>query len=161
MISVVKAKQNWNVGDIFCIRLKDARLVTGQVIGREPDMPPCATVALFDKTIVADEVGNDDVDLSSNEVFSVLFVTEKFLNDGSWACIGSSSLLTKLQPNNYEQHRSAGFIGAKIIGNAIVDEFVNAYFGLVPWDKWHDPNYLDSLLLAGHTKPIDRIIYKD
>ena len=38
--------------------------------------------------------------------------------------------------------------------------FLNATFGLEPWDNWKDPNYLDSLLLDPTTRPADVILKK-
>jgi len=32
--------------------------------------------------------------------------------------------------------------------------------GLHPWDAWHDPNYMDGLLLHPGLKPHHRLVYK-
>ena len=48
-------------------------------------------------------------------------------------------------------------IGAKIIGSGIVNEFVEAFYGLVPWDDWKAPHYLDSLLISEAAKPVYRL----
>ena len=59
-----------------------------------------------------------------------------------------------------EPLRASGFIGATITGSGIVDDFVNAFHGLAPWDDWHDPRYLDTLLLDPSKKPRG-LVYKD
>jgi len=48
----------------------------------------------------------------------------------------------------------------KIVGSANIAEFLNAYYGLVPWDDWADPNYLDKLLISPDKKP-KNIIFKN
>lgn len=42
----------------------------------------------------------------------------------------------------------------------IVRQFLNAAFGLAPWDDWKDPSYLDSLLLDPATRPA-KVVYKE
>jgi hypothetical protein len=32
-------------------------------------------------------------------------------------------------------------------------EFAEAFRGLIPWDDWADPNYLDKLLISPDLKP--------
>jgi len=46
-----------------------------------------------------------------------------------------------------------------VIGSAIVNEFLNAYYALQPWDDWKDPHYLDSLLVSPDKKPT-KLLYK-
>jgi regulator of RNase E activity RraB len=60
----------------------------------------------------------------------------------------------------YEHLRSNGFVGAKIIGSGIVNRFLNAYYGFEAWDDWHDPNYLDTLLISPTKRPKHPILKK-
>jgi hypothetical protein len=53
-----------------------------------------------------------------------------------------------------------GFVGASVHGSGILNEFVNAFYGLTPWDDWHDPYYLDHLLVSPEKKPVQRLVYK-
>lgn len=43
-------------------------------------------------------------------------------------------------------------------GIPIEDDFIKAYFSLAPWDDWHDPEYLDKLLISPDKKPENLII---
>lgn len=36
---------------------------------------------------------------------------------------------------------------------------MNAYYSLVPWNSFHDPNYLDSLLISIDKKP-NKVVLK-
>ena len=45
-------------------------------------------------------------------------------------------------------------------GIPIEDDFIKAYFSLAPWDDWHDPEYLDKLLISPDKKP-ESLIYKN
>ena len=45
-------------------------------------------------------------------------------------------------------------------GIPIEDDFIKAYFSLAPWDDWHDPEYLDKLLISPDKKP-ENLIYKN
>ena len=51
-------------------------------------------------------------------------------------------------------------IGINTEGSAIIDDFIKAYFSLAPWDDWHDPEYLDKLLISPDKKP-ENLIYKN
>jgi hypothetical protein len=53
----------------------------------------------------------------------------------------------------YESLRNKGFVGAKVVGSKNVNELLNAYYGLSPWDDWKDPTYLDKLLISPEKKP--------
>jgi hypothetical protein len=59
----------------------------------------------------------------------------------------------------YERLRAQGFVGAKVRGSAVVEEFVNAFYGLMPWDDWYVPDYLDDFLVSPDKKPDQRLVY--
>ena len=62
--------------------------------------------------------------------------------------------------NPHSDLESREFVGAKIIGSGIMQKFLDAYFGLIAWDKWQDPNYLDKLLLPGVPRPANAVLVK-
>jgi len=151
-------KQKWSIGDLFAIPRKDGRYIAGQVIGREPEVLNSVSVALFDE--VRDQPEQvASVSLSEDRLFSSLFATRDLLDSGYWKVVHNRpvSVPTRLFP--FERTRASGFVGAKVIGSAIVNEFVNAYFALVPWDDWKDPTYLDKLLVSPAKKPV-RLLLK-
>ena len=152
-----KKKQRWKLGDVFAIPTMDGRLVPGQIIGREAEVLNSVTIALFDQQV--DHVSKiDTADLAEVMVFSVLFVTRDLLDSGVWSIAANRPIRIPQDKFPYEEKRECGFIGAKVIGSAIVTKFVNAYFGLAPWDDWKDPNYLDKLLISPEKKPTGIIL---
>jgi hypothetical protein len=154
-------RQSWQVGDVFAIPTSDGQVAIGQVIGREPDMMRSATVALFDERHASPDAARLDGALIPKTVFAVLFATTNHLDSGAWPVIDRREVAVDPRRNPYEHTRSSGFVGATVTGANIVNEFVNAFYGLVPWDDWQDPNYLDSLLISKDVKPVGRLIYKN
>lgn len=154
-------RRRWQVGDVFTISASDGQVVVGQVVGQEPDLLPSATVALFDERHASADVARLQASLSPNTLFAVLFVTKNHLDSGDWPVIDNRKVEIDLRKNPFEHTRSKDFIGAKVFGADIVNEFVNAFYGLVPWDDWKDPNYLDSLLISKDVKPVERLIFKN
>src|SRR5215471_2046593 len=94
-----------------------------------------------------------ETNLSSSGVFSVVFATRDLLDSGAWRIVGRRPVELPSEMFPYENTREAGWVGAKVIGSGNLNEFVNAYFGLTPWDDWKDPTYLDKLLISPDKKP--------
>lgn len=143
---------------MFLIPLRDGDTCPGQVIGREPQALNSATIALFDRKgppLQSSDVG----ELHRGDIFSLLFVTRDYLDCGQWPVIGETESTVPAGEHPYEATRDSGFIGAKISGSAIVQEFVDAFYGLAPWDDWYLPDYLDAFLLAPEKKPEGRLVY--
>ena len=155
-----KKRQRWEVGDLFCVPTMDAKQALGQVIGQEPDVLNSVAVALFDQQYVAVA----DVPIGSppapDRVYSVLFTTPDLLDSGAWTVVGKAHVQLGRGVYPYEHLRGNGFVGAKVIGSGIVTKFVNAFYGLTPWDDWYDPSYLDQLLISPEKRPSNRLILK-
>jgi hypothetical protein len=153
-----KQIQDWTVGSVFLLPLMDGEACLGQVIGRTPGLLNSVAIALFDckKNWAAGEVFPA---LTVDLIFSAIYVTRDLLDSGRWAVIGDQrvGLSAELQP--YEHLRDRGFIGAKVRGSANVEEFANAFYGLMPWDDWYVPDYLDEFLLSADKKPLNRLVY--
>lgn len=156
-----KARKKWKAGDIFAIPLNDGRFSAGQVVGVESDMPESATIALFDKPVEYASRESVCPELQGSTVYSSLFATVDHLQSGAWMCVCNEAIQTEVRPKDFYTHQASGWIGARVIGSAIISEFVNAYYGLAPWDNWHDPNFLDTLLWSKDFKPVGRLVYKN
>ncbi|WP_374604694.1 hypothetical protein [Arenimonas sp.] len=154
-MSARRKKHPWVIGDVFLVPLRDGSHCPGQVVGREPDLLNCVAIALFD----ARGAWSESWEPAADSIFSKLFVSRDALDLGQWPVVGrrASALARPGMPN--ESLRDVGFVGAKVVGSDIVDEFVNAYFGLMPWDDWYVPDYLDDLLVSPDRKPTDRLVY--
>jgi hypothetical protein len=149
----MNAIQSWRVGDVFLVPLIDGKWAVGQVVGREAIALNSASCAFFDAVV---RRSNDDLpqDLfSMDNVYSVIFVTRELLDNGKWTIVGNRPVIVERAQLPFEQLRSVGFVGAKIVGGGIVNKFVNAFHGLHPWDSLHDPQYFDKLLVPWRSRP--------
>ena len=93
------------------------------------------------------------------DVFAVLFSTRDLLDSGVWRVAGTRGVVVPKELLPFEHLRAAGYVGARVVGSGINTEFLNAFYSLTPWDDWHDPRYLEGLLLSPDKKP-QRLAYK-
>lgn len=154
-----RKNQAWAVGDVFALPLEDGTSVVGQVVGREGVLNS-VSVALFDRRCAADLIREQVDGLRLDEAFAILFVTRELLDAGEWKVVGPRAVVVPPARQPYEHLRASGFVGAKVIGAGIVNEFAHAFFGLAPWDDWANRDYLDGLLLDPSKKPHARLVYK-
>jgi hypothetical protein len=153
-------EQKWETGDVFLIENDDGMYSVAQVIGREPDVLNSVSCAFFDIRVSNVAEASLIRELPNNRLISVLFVTRDLLDLGGWRVVGRLPVVVPKSYFPYEKSRSTGFVGAKVIGTKNVNEFINAYHGLKPWDDWKDPHYLDKLLLSPDKKP-SNVRYKN
>jgi hypothetical protein len=156
---MAKRKQQWKVGDVFVIGLRDGTHAIGQIVGREAEVLNSVSVALFNQRVDRPEKAIDG-DRSESHAFSILFATRDLLDSGVWQIVGTRPVEIAPSRFPFESTRPAGFVGARVIGSKIVGELASAFFGLVPWDDWHDPHYLDKLLVSPDRIPPNRILIK-
>jgi hypothetical protein len=151
-------KQKWVVGDIFAIQTKDDLYCIGQIVGHEPSVLNSVSIALFDWKVADTTTVQCDIILSRS-IFSILFATRDLLDQGKWKVISNCPVAISNSQLPFEKLRASEFIGARVVGSGIINDFVNAYYGLCPWDDWNDPEYLDKMLLNPSLKP-PNLIYK-
>ncbi len=147
-------RQKPEVGHIFVVPLDDGHHAIGQVIGIEPQALNSITCVFSLHRAKTPDQGVPS-EIPEADTIAALFVTPDLLKRGRWRiCARARVVFPKTRIPN-EQYRSSGWVGAKIVGYGIVESFLNAYHGLRLWDDWHDPNYLDALLLPGAARPKD------
>ena len=134
-------------GDIFGIPLPDGSMGTGQILSLEPDALNSVGCAFFSVTVGPAGLSG------SVEPIAALLVTPDLLKNGVWPVKSKAPVFLERHERPYELFRASHWVGVKVTGSGIVQEFLAAYHGLTPWDAWHDPNYLDSLLLPGVARP--------
>jgi len=157
-----RVRQNWKVGDIFLIPLSDGSFSVGQILMHEADALN-SVICSFHTIRISSEQGVSDC-LSAveeeNNLISVQFTTVDLLESGVW------KIVTNIRPRpinkyiNIKKMKLNGFVGVKVIGSGIIIKFIEACFGLYPWDGFHDSTYLDKLLLDSSKKP-KNITYKE
>jgi hypothetical protein len=147
----------WKSGDIFSIKLSNDSYCFGQILDLQ--MENVVRCALFN------EISPTTNGLSLTEIcslknlISLVATTREQLDYDIWKIIGYK--VVEVSQENYpnEQFRNNGWVGAKIYDAAIIETFLEAYFGLMPWDAWADPQYFDKLLIDKSKKP-DTLLYK-
>lgn len=153
----MRGKQVWDVGSVFLLPLDDGDSCVGQIIGREASVLNSVAIALFD--FKGDWSCGDIPALRMEGIFSALFVTRDLLDSGRWKVVEHRDVMGVAEARPFESLRGNGFIGAKVRGSGVVEEFANAFYGLAPWDDWYVPDYLDGFLLSADKKPDDRLVY--
>jgi Immunity protein 26 len=144
-------KQPWKSGDIFAISLNDGTFSLGQVLSYEPDCMNSAFCSFY--SIKVGVITNIIWQPNDKELIAVLFVTRESLDKGSWKVVGHQKPINVGMYVNLNSLREKRFLNVEIEGSKIVDEFLNAYHGLTYWNDFHDPEYLDKLLLYGVKRP--------
>ena len=87
-------------------------------------------------------------------------MSKEQLDFGVWRIIGGFEICVDNEMFPNEEYRKADWVGAKIYDASLVEDFLNAYHKIIPWDDWADPNYLDKFLLDLDKKPKDLWLIK-
>ncbi len=144
---------------MFLIPLEDATYSVGQVLLK--------TVSALNSVICAfSKIRTDNVETATTftprDVVAVLFTTPDLLNSGDWRVIRHEPEIVPVA-RYIDMHslEAKGYVGVKIIGSGIVENLLNAWFGLEPWDAFYEPDYLDKLLLPSVTRPDSAVLSDD
>lgn len=151
-----RRKQKWGVGSVFSIEQTDGHVSLGQVVDLMfPNAPTCI---FYD---IRYPVGNlpEKIKLAEDKIIAALSTTREQLDRGDWQVLDCQppALKQEFWPN--EQFRELRWVGAKTHGSGIVTDFLEAFYGLFPWDHYLDPDYFDKLLFSKAKKPA-RLIFK-
>lgn len=149
---MVRRRQSWKDGAYFLVPQKDGRSSVGQVLDRM--MPNVVRCALYSERIengAAFEGCRSRI--HEETLIALLATTRDLLDEGRWEVVGAGTATIDMRRRPHEALREKGWIGARVVGSGIVEDFLNAFFCLEPWDAWKDPNYLDSLLVSPEKKP--------
>ena len=154
---MLKRRKKWAVGDYFGIPVGDNEYALGQVASVEPQAMNSIVCALFALRRKIEEIDIGDID--TNNPISIIFSTRDLLDSGGWPVVASGAPLKVGNFIDLEDLKKKGFVGVKIIGSSNVNLFMNACFGLYPWDGMHDKGYFDKMLIDLNRRPAS-IIYK-
>ncbi len=146
----------WNIGDVFAVKLSNDLYCIGQILDLQ--MKNVVRCAFFNESYSTSELSVNKL-CSTENLISLVATTKEQLDYGIWEIIGNKNVEISKEKYPNEQYRDKGWIGAKIYDAAIVETFLEAYYGLIPWDSWADPQYFDKLLIDTSKKP-DGLLYK-
>jgi len=156
-----RKKQQWSVGDIFLIPLSDKTFSFAQILQYTGEALNSVVCAFFGLKVKDEAEGKDRiVELNDSSLISVLFTTRDLLDSGDWLIVDNKHPIDISPYLNLNKMESEGFIGVKVIGSGIVSKFLDAYFGLYPWDGFYKPDYLDNLLISPKKKPKNVMLKK-
>ncbi len=153
-----RTKIIWAIGDVFVVPLMNDKFVIGQVLGQS--MINTVRVAFYDETISQLQNINTTDFCNDKNLISLIEVTKEQLDYGVWKILGNRqvSIAINKQPN--EKYRKLNWVGMTIQDAALAEDFLNAYYSLIAWDDWFDPNYLDKFLVDMSKKPDKLILTK-
>lgn len=156
---MAKRRQQITVGDVFAVPIPTAEGVVGvgQVISEEPDCLNSVLCAFF-VDLLEDEAKVGSYLPSAGRLLSVQLTTRDLLDSGKWKVCGRSSPLDVSPLFPIDALRANEFVGAKVRGSKSMWELISAYNGKSAWDDFHDPMYLDNLLLPGLRRPRGAIL---
>lgn len=151
-----KKKKTWGPGDNFLVPLEDDTYGQGQVLSYEEDAMN-SVICAFSSIRFEKLPTHLDV-IPEESLVAIIFVTRDQLDYGGWPIVNRGPIISWEKYIDIRQMRSRGFIGTKIIGTFNAETLLNAYHGLVFWDDFHDPEYLDKLLISPDRKPADVLL---
>ena len=136
-------------GDVFLVPLLDGRYSVGQVLDfMMPNAPSCA---IYGQTTPFPP--ERPIEILRNDVICSVSTTRDLLDSGRWKVVANRSVQLERARWPNEQFRSRNWVGAVTQGSGIVENFLNAFHGLAPWDRYKDPNYFDEMLISEAIKP--------
>jgi hypothetical protein len=144
-------KQKWQAGDNFLVPLKDGTFSQGQVVIAAPKAMN-SVVCVF--TAARYKVKPLSVHAPKlKDSIAILFVTRDLLDSGRWQVVNNEPNTWSAGHIDFDKLERNGFVGVIIEGSAIVENLLNAFHCLEPWNDFHDPDFLDGLLLSPDRKP--------
>lgn len=148
-----RTRISWHPKALFRIPLPDGNGRLGQVIGL---MTPNVAYCAFSSREAS--AGTEALPLQRSEIIAALAVTREQLDYGVWQIVGHAPPVLSIAEFANEKFATMGYVGARIYDGALAEDLLAAYAGLTEWDDWHDPNYLDGLLLPPCTRPAGALL---
>lgn len=151
-------KQKWKEGDVFAIKLLDGSFSFGQALYITKQALSSVVCAFFDfrQPLNGEKISINSLKL--DDLLSVQYCSTGLLDSGGWAVVGHLPLLDVSPHINVADIKAGNFVGVKVVGSANFNELMNAYYGLSPWNDFHDPFYLDKLLVSTRKRPSNVIL---
>lgn len=139
----------WKKSCLFLIPLENGQKSVGQIL----DVPRGAMGAVLCGFFLGAAARNQKVEVGRNLLISVLFITPDYLDSGRWEILGAGQAIPADEFIDIKQLAAKDFVGMKVYGAGIAEKFINACYGLYPWNGFYREDYLDNLLLAGVSRP--------
>ncbi len=157
----------WDQADFVGIPLLSGGYGLGQIVAVRDCLPDSLFLALSLRRLPSPSdgqgPGSPAIDrLALSEVISILFVAPSALAEGLWPIFGFDTLPQTDRLLSLEQaRRQAGRLedpARAVHDPALVEAFVNACHGLLPWDYFPDPALFDGMLLTPANRPAAAVL---
>lgn len=142
-------RAKWKKNCLFLISLENGQKSVGQIL----DVPSGAMGAVLCGFFLNTVTPNQKVEVGRDSLISILFVTPDYLDSGRWKILDVGQEIPVDEFIDIKQLAAKEFVGMKVYGAGIVEKFINACYGLYPWNGFYREDYLDDLLLAGVGRP--------
>jgi hypothetical protein len=146
-------RKTWDIGNLFAVPLSDGSYSLGQVVGREAEMLNSITCAFYRTRVNRAAIESPRGVPDQKDLIAVQFTTQDLLTRRIWKVLGNFPVTLPQSLFPHEDKRGQNWIGATLVGSGNIVHFLNAYFGLEPWDQMRDPEYFDGLLLHQGARP--------
>jgi hypothetical protein len=132
------------VGDLFLIPRIDGKYVLGQVIHEWRENIIC--IAVLD-VVVADKKIPTNFSLSDSTVISMPSVAKVEISRGYWPTFGAAPVIVDARLGPHYEFERQDFLGASWFSGKMIEDLVNAYYGLSTWEPYPGrPGHLHSML---------------
>lgn len=146
-----KRKKKWSAGDFFGVPLSNGQYALGQVVSYEAEAMNSVICAFFLSCGELHLIRTEEA--SVENLLSIMFVTRDLLDSGGWPILASGRPIEVGRFLSVDQIRKNGFVGVKITGSSNASAFMNACFGMLPWNGMHDQHYFDKMLVDPNRRP--------
>lgn len=140
--------------DFFAIPLLDGGNALGQVV-EVKDCPPDAAFCAL--TLRRATIGRTPDPLRLPDITALVFIGTAHLTDGTWPLLGFDTLPYTDGLVSFKQTQRAWKMAdnpASLVADpALIEAFVNACHGLLPWDYFPDPQIFDRILARKGERP--------
>jgi hypothetical protein len=152
-----RRKTIWLPNDVFAIPLLNGKYSIGHVLDQR--IVNTLRIALYNE-MINDLESVDLTGLINNaNLISLIEITREQLDYGVWKILGNKQTIIPIERYANEEFRANKWINSITHDAALAEDFVNSYYGLLPWDDWYKPDYLDKYLISQDKKP-HNILYK-
>src|SRR5439155_24707924 len=141
----------WAVGTVAAVPLSDSTFVLAQVVSLDPGIKKSVTIAYFDTRLTENQLRQVSMAPTADHAISVQFTSRRALTRGAWRVVCAAPVnLAGIQLPSANTH-SLGWSGSRFYDTGTMTLFLEAFFGLQPWDLM--PALFDQLLLHPKLKP--------
>lgn len=150
-------RQKLKAGDYFAVPLQNGEYGLGQILDMV-DLIDNAACIFLDKKFI---MGTPIMTTSDNIVAAKYVVAQLLRRYFPIVQSGEADIRLLLQYfPEHERFKTGDMVGMESNQTGVIELFLNAYFGLTPWDECDAPHFYDEMLVSPDKKPSNLIYSK-